>query len=136
MSKWQGNPHTKTQMTRRLKWHEDPSEKKTEMTKRPEWQEDTNDNKTQVTRTPKWQNKPNWQKFPNYKKTHVEKDQNYRKIEVTRKQMWQQEWVAERLTDIMVTDGHMSILQKILKLYSLSNLEGNNTSTTISSIPQ
>ena len=100
-------PNTRTQMTRRLKWQEDPSDKKTQRTGRLKWK----------------------------------KDPNYRKIQMTRRHMWQEEWVAERLTDRMLTDGHppicwMPILKKILKLYSLSNWEDDNTSTTSWSVCQ
>ena len=122
----------KTQMTGRSKWQEDPSDKKTYIARRLKWQEDSNDKKTQLTRVSKWQ------EDPSEKKTQMTRRPND-KITQVEKNTWQEECVAKRLTDIMLTDrmltdGHplicwMSILKNILKSFSLSNREDNNTST-------
>ena len=135
------------------KWQEDPNDRMTQVTKWPKWQEEPSDKKTQLTKRLKWLEKPSdkmikrpkWQKDPNDKKTQKEKRPKHRKTQVTRRYMWQKEWVAERLTDIMlsdrmVTDGNLPIcwmsILKILKLCSLSNPEGNNTCPTSRNIPQ
>ena len=65
------------------------------------------------------------------KRLKSKKDPNYRKTQVTKRHKWQEEWVAERLTDRMLTDGHppvcwMSLLKKCLKLYPLSNRKDNS----------
>ena len=51
--KWHRDPRIKTQMTRRLKWQEDPSGKKTQVARRPKWQKDPNVKKTKMTRRSK-----------------------------------------------------------------------------------
>ena len=120
----------KTQVTRTPKLQTDPNVKKTQMTWRSKWQEDPSDKKTQVTKRPKQQENSSGKKDPNYRKTQM-----------TRRPMWQEKWVAQKLTNIMLTDGKspicwMSISKNILKLYSFSKQEENNTSTISWSIPQ
>ena len=99
------------------------------MSRRSKWQDDPNEKKTQVASGKK----------PNDKKTQVEKKTETTGRHEWQKDMWQEESVAERLTDGMLSDGRpavcwMSILKK-LKL-CLSNREDNNTSTASWSIPQ
>ena len=70
----------KIQMKRRLKWQEhqwqeDPSDKKTQMIKRPKWQDDWKGKNSQITGRHKWQ-----------------------------EDTYDTEWVAKRLTDIMLTN--------------------------------